>query len=333
MTLACSLGATPKIDLVDCTFVVDNLDGSDFAVYVAGLRDVPPLAGNESIEGQRLRFQPKYALQPGTSYRAVYGSAERVFKIPREEPTQRTSLERIYPSTNRLPENLLKLYFHFSAPMSRGEAYRRISLMNQDEGRVELPFLEVDQELWDQDNMRLTVFLDPGRVKRGLIPNMEEGPPLVAGREFSLVLDRNWRDANGDTLEREVVKRFFMVEADYESPAVETWMIEPPSSGSRKALQVAFPEPLDHALLNRLIRVMTISRRPVAGRVQVDRDETRWLSEPTQRWIAGEYLLQVESVIEDLAGNSTGRPFEVDPSVEQSRPETAEVQYRKFVVR
>ena len=78
------------------------------------------------------------------------------------------------------------------------------------------------------------------------------------------------------------------------------------------ALTVTFPEPLDHALLLRLLQVVTPARLPVEGEVEVDREETRWSFTPAQPWQSGRYYLEVGTVLEDLAGNTLDRPFEVD---------------------
>ena len=333
LAFASALAAAPTIQLIDGAFVVRGSSGGNLAVYVDGAGEVPPLSGSISVEGERVTFRPKYPLQAGLRYRAVYGETEVFLSIEPDAPAGRAHVERIYPSTDRIPENQLKFYFHFSAPMSRGDAYRRISLFDETGIKIKLPFLELDQELWDQDNRRLTVFLDPGRIKRGLVPNMEEGPPLRSGYEFSLVVDSNWSDAAGHPLETGAVKRFMVIDADYKSPSVDAWKLTPARAGSVKPLYVEFAEPLDRALLDRLIQVVTLSRKLLPGRIKVDRDETRWAFTPDRAWAAGEYLLQVESMIEDLAGNSPGRPFEVDPLRQQSRPETAEVLYRKFVVK
>ncbi len=328
-----TLVAAPSIQLVEGAFIVTRGSGHNLAVYVDGLGDIPPLSGYYSSEGSRITFRPKYPLQPGLRYRAVCGETEAFFSIESDVPAEPGHVERIYPSTDRIPENQLKFYFHFSVPMSRGDAYRRIALFDEAGVKIQFPFLEVDQELWNQDNRRLTVFLDPGRIKRGLVPNMEEGPPLVSGREYSLVVDSKWPDADGHALKAGGAKRFTVIDADYQSPNVDNWVVTPAPSGSVRPLYVEFAEPLDRALLDRLIRVVTLSRKPLAGQIEVDRDETRWGFTPNQPWAAGEYLLQIESVLEDLAGNSPGRPFEVDPAQQQSRPETAEVLYRKFAVR
>ncbi|MFP6604749.1 MAG: hypothetical protein VB862_19605, partial [Pirellulaceae bacterium] len=54
------------------------------------------------------------------------------------------------------------------------------------------------------------------------------------------------------------------------------------------------------------------SGKAVTGEVVVDQQESRWSFQPTPAWQAGEYYLLVDSELEDRAGNSIGRPFEVD---------------------
>jgi hypothetical protein len=55
-------------------------------------------------------------------------------------------VRQVYPSTAKIPENQLKFYIEFSAPMSQGNAWRHIRLLKSDGQAVELPFLEIDQE-------------------------------------------------------------------------------------------------------------------------------------------------------------------------------------------
>ena len=47
-------------------------------------------------------------------------------------------------------------------------------------------------------------------------------------------------------------------------------------------------------------------------RFTIDRDETRWLFTPETAWVAGNYQVVVDADLEDLAGNSILRRFEVD---------------------
>ena len=90
----------------------------------------------------------------------------RDFVLPKPSSIA-TKVAAVYPSKSALPENQLKFYVHFCAPMSRGEAYERIHLSNERGEEVEFPFLELGEELWDDSGTRFTLFFDPGRIKLG----------------------------------------------------------------------------------------------------------------------------------------------------------------------
>jgi hypothetical protein len=91
-----------------------------------------------------------------------------------------------------------------------------------------------------------------------------------------------------------------------------TWRLRVPASGSTQRLVVSFPEPLDHALMRRAIGVEDESGLPVEGTVEIGNWETRWSLTPSQPWAAGAYSLVALPIVEDLAGNQVGRPFEID---------------------
>ena len=154
--------------------------------------------------------------------------------------------------------------------MSRGEAYRRIKLLEAATGkRVDAPFLELDEELWSPDGTRFTLLFDPGRIKRGLRPREEVGPVLEAGKSYSLVIDRHWLDASGNLLKAGFRKTFRVGPPDETSPDPKTWTIDAPRAGSRDPLEVRFPEPLDRALLDRLIWVENADAKVVAGQISL----------------------------------------------------------------
>lgn len=291
----------------------------------------PAMAGHYSLEGGRLRFTPRYPLEPGVIYRAVYrsvnsavGDASPVatadFEIAAPRDAVPTRLAAIYPSANRLPENQLKFYLHFSAPMARGEAYEHVRLLDAKGRPIELPFLELGEELWDREGKRFTLFFDPGRIKRGLKPREELGPAIEEGRSYTLVVNAAWHDAAGRPLAAEVRKRFDVSPPDDTPPDAAQWKLAAPAAGGRKPLVVEFSEPLDHALLGRLLRVER-GGDPVAGEIAIDRQESRWRFAPRDAWRAGSYNLVAGKELEDLAGNSLARPFEVD----ELKPITKEV--------
>src|SRR2546425_7490559 len=111
--------------------------------------------------------------------------------------------------------------------MSEGDCYRHIKLLDAKGKAVDLPFLELDQELWDSEGKRFTLFFDPGRIKRGLKPREELGPPLEEGKTYAFVVDRDWLDAEGNPLKESYRKSFRVGPPDDSPPDPKTWVIKP----------------------------------------------------------------------------------------------------------
>lgn len=296
------------------------------SIYV-GSESTPsdlPVMGKHGVEGAVIAFTPRFPFRAGLTYRAVFDVAaiealpqatkaglERVLALPAARAASAARVAAVYPSGDELPENLLKFYIHFTAPMSRGEAYRRIHILDADNREVPDAFLRLGEELWSPDGRRFTLLFDPARIKRGLRPNLDEGMPLVAGRRYTLLIDDEWCDAAGVPLAEEHRKAFRTSQADEQQPEPGRWRLAAPEAGTREPLVVSFDEPLDHALLQRMIAVRDGADRDVAGEVRVDRGERRWSFTPAKAWTAGKFSLVVDGMLEDLAGNSPGRPFEV----------------------
>jgi hypothetical protein len=292
-----------------------------------------PLLGSYRVEGGVLRFEPRFPLAAGLRYRATFradAKAEPVvadLMIPRPKVAPTTVVQQVYPSAERLPENALKFYLHFSAPMSRGEAYKHVRLVRGDGVVVDRPFLEVDEELWDPDCRRLTLLVYPGRVKRGLKPREEEGPVFEEGKRYTLQVAADWKDAAGEPLKQAFQKTYTVGAPDDTPPDQTNWKLTPPAAGGSDPLRVRFPEPLDHALLNRLLRVTDAAGNRLPGTVSVAEGETEWRFVPEKPWRAGAYKLVIDTRLEDRSGNRVGRKFEVDvfDKVDASdKPETVE---------
>jgi hypothetical protein len=219
---------------------------------------------------------------------------------------------QIYPSGDRLPANLLRLYLVFDRPMSSGESPSQLSLLDGANGPVDRAFLRLDEELWDPTGTRLTVLFDPGRIKRGLRANLELGPPLIEGRRYTLVVGAGWRDATGRPLGASISKAFTVVAADRTSPNVEAWEFDTPRAGTRQPLVLRFPEMLDRALLASTITIVDPAGTQVRGAIDVGVDERAWTLTPDDRWREGAYELRVLSELEDVAGNNLRRVFDLD---------------------
>jgi hypothetical protein len=278
---------------------------------------VPALLGKYRVENGSVIFAPQFPLQPGVSYRAaarIPGAAAltRVFSIPKADLKPTTVVQSIYPSTNVLPENQLKFYIHFSSPMARGFAYQHISLMDQSGARVDAPFLELGEELWDPSGRRFTLFFDPGRIKRGLLSQQELGIALHQGKRYTLVIDKNWKDAEGRPLAADFRKNFLVGPADRKVIDLKSWIIGKPLAGTRNALRVSFPEPMDHAILQRELEVVTSTGAVIEGGVEVGPGEKSWIFTPDASWKRGTYTIRVGTALADLAGNMIDREFDID---------------------
>ncbi len=283
-----------------------------------------PMLGSYVVTNATLRFEPQFPLGRGVRYWVdfkphsldgfpwlnVYPA--HVFWLSEVQPVSANIVSQVFPSAGVLPENLLKFYVHFSAPMQGGDIYRHIHLRNEADKDIELPFLELGQELWNPTMTRLTLFIDPGRIKREVKPLEEVGPALEAGKHYTLVIDRAWTDANGQPLKEAFRKSFKAGPPDRDPPDPKLWKLQPPQRGSSKPLVISFPKPMDHALAQRMIRVVVPPGELVAGEAVLEDQERRWLFTPAQPWKAGPHTVLVQTTIEDLAGNNIGKAFEVD---------------------
>jgi hypothetical protein len=310
---------------------------ADFELPGSPPGDRSPILGSYRVSGNVLQFVPRFPLERGLRYRVVFDPARlpgadssttsssraivTEFALRNLPAATATTLARVYPSSRRLPANLLKLYLHFSAPMSRGEIYQYMHLQDSSGKVIDRPFLEIGEELWDPSGTRLTLFFDPGRIKKGLRPREELGPILEEGKAYVFTVDRAMPDAEGNPLGESFRKEFVAGADDESPPEPKRWKLAPPRAGTRSALLIEFPEPLDRAMLDRSAAVTDERGVPLHGQISVEADETRWRFVPEAAWKEGEYQLVVDTTLEDLAGNSVGRPFEVD----EFRPVTGQV--------
>jgi hypothetical protein len=277
---------------------------------------LPPLLGRYEKTADSIRFAPQFAPAPGVTYIAhaagVLGVSEARFTLPAETPAARTRVTAIYPTIDRVPANLLKLYVEFSAPMRDGDAEKHLHLLDARGRELPRAFLHVDAELWNDTHTRLTVLFDPGRIKRGLRRNLEEGAPLSEGQTARLVVDAQWRDAHGAPLAAGFDKPLTVGPADRTSPDWRRFTVIAPSAGTRDPVTVRFDEPLDRALLDRWIAVADASGVRVAGRASVGPNQTSWSFVPTTTWRGDRYQVLLDPRLEDLAGNSLTSPFDAD---------------------
>ena len=292
-----------------------------------------PLLGSYVVAGDTLRFSPRFRPANGVTYTARFDAAALYARVSRDPPAAlapvktvswqhsvppgapSTVVREIYPTGDVVPMNLLRMYVEFSAPMTSGRSYEFVKLYAEDDSLVEEPFFTAGGavELWDPDHTRLTILFDPGRIKRDLKPHEEIGLPLREGKRYRLAIDSAWRDAEGRPLVRSHEKRFRVGAQDRALVRTAEWRVTAPGAGTKDSLVVTFPEPLDRALLMRLLAVHDSAGARIDGDVSLSERETRWAFVPREPWSRRPHALHVDTELEDLAGNNLRRLFDVAP--------------------
>lgn len=283
------------------------------AVYVATGDAVPAILGTYAVTVGEVTFVPRFPFMPRQNYRVVFAydeqHIEHTFVIAASTQAPTTTVMQVYPTAATLPENLLKFYVYFSGPMKGGDVYDTIDLFDQDDNPIEGAFVRTVPELWDWGKSRLTLICHPGRIKRGLALHEQQGAPLKQGGRFRLVVS-GLLDASGLALAEPHEKVFEVAAADRHSPDTSLWRIEAPVVDTLEPLRLNLAEPLDHALLERMITVVDDEGIPVVGRVNVLEQETVWSYTPDEPWAQGLYSVLVYAALEDLAGNRLDRLFD-----------------------
>jgi hypothetical protein len=60
------------------------------------------------------------------------------------------------------------------------------------------------------------------------------------------------------------------------------------------------------------MKVIDSGGKPVAGKIGVGADGRSWIFEPAQAWVAQDYKVVVDERLEDTAGNTPVRAFDMD---------------------
>jgi hypothetical protein len=271
------------------------------------------MLGEFKQSGDYIVFESLVPLSPGLSYEILFkNNFLSKVTIPFIESAEAPTLVAIYPSADTLPENLLKIYFQFSTPMRESESLQHISLSSANGDTLDGTFLDLRPELWNKERTVLTVWLDPGRIKRDLIPNQKLGNPLKKGNWYSVNISDRWKDASNRTLLKGYTKKILVADRDSLSPQPQQWKINPPVAGSAEPVTINTNEALDYFLLGETIKVINDKGSEIAGKFKIEGKETYVEFTPNVSWQAGNYRLRIASYLEDLAGNNLQRLFDRD---------------------
>ncbi|WP_353482828.1 hypothetical protein [Haliscomenobacter sp.] len=203
--------------------------------------------------------------------------------------------------------------------MRSGESLQFIHLLDKNQDTLRNVFLNLQPELWDTTGTVLTLWLDPGRIKRGLTLNRALGNPLKMNETYHLVISATWKDQSGLKLAQTYRKTFVAVKRDDQAPDLKQWQLKLPKVGTTAPLEIKPWETLDHYLLLESIGIVDQNNSLVKGKIRLDKKDQQLLFVPTEPWKAQRYRLQIDARLEDLAGNNLNRVFDRDITKSKSR--------------
>lgn len=272
-----------------------------------------PILGEYIMEHEAVIFRPLIAFTPGLKYevrlaKKLISEIEILPNDLHEAPVVVT----VYPTGDTLPVNLLKIYIRFSKPMEEGQALKNIQVIRNNADTIPLIFLDLQQELWNKERTILTLWLDPGRIKRDLQPNKKLGPPLLEGSSYQIFIKKDWRDIEGVFLANPYRKNFVVSSKDSLSPNPKDWTVELPKTGSSQSLEIELHEQLDYILLKNTVRILDDKGNILSGALEPGAMETILNFIPSSKWQPGNYTVEIESRLEDLAGNNLNHLFDKD---------------------
>jgi hypothetical protein len=307
-------------------------DSIEQMVHIQLANNYTAILGGYSITKDVLIFRPLIAFTHGLKYELyIKGKLIQQIEIP-AGMVAAPHIISVYPTNDTLPLNLLKFYIEFSKPMQEGRALENIIMIKDGHDTVSLVFLDLQQELWNKERTMLTLWLDPGRIKRDLQPNKKLGAPLEKNTTYQLVIKKDWTDAEGVSLSDTYRKDFSVSVRDSLSPDPERWTITLPKAGSSESLKIDLHESLDYVLLKNTLRIIDNNDHVLNGVYKVQAEETILSFIPAAVWNAGDYTIEIESRLEDLAGNNLNRLFDKDLT-RQNKKEPKEIYKRSFRVK
>ena len=250
----------------------------------------------------------------GKSYCLAFAICTIAAPIAAECPSKIPASEiEVFPSAASVPENLIRFYLYFPRPMHREISPSDIRLIDSSGQDVPQAFLPMRFELWTSDRRRLTLILDPGRVKTGLESHSTLGRALRAGDDVELKLMSSLKDSNGCGLEADASFDFTVRSADRDPLAPDTWSIEVPKAGTQAALKIDLGRPHDHLSMAYRIRVQSLDGLAVAGSIELEANERVWSFVPRDSWTPKPHKIVIDDRMEDLAGNRPGIAFDRPP--------------------
>ncbi|MEL6181361.1 MAG: hypothetical protein AAFS10_20555, partial [Myxococcota bacterium] len=177
-------------------------------------------------------FKPRFPFASGIQYEVRGDSCKVAFEPPAHRAPN-PSVVSVYPRVTELPENVLRFYVYFSEPMADGDFLEHIRLEHVETGQILTDvFFDNIYELWSRDRKRITLLVDPGRVKTGLEANQRLGRAFPAGQTYRLHVLTTWKSLRGMPLDAPFIQTYRTIHEDRQPVDVQAWRVTFPDEGS-----------------------------------------------------------------------------------------------------
>ena len=289
-----------------------NKETTDLHITLDG-EDNPAVLGSLLWKTDHFEFIPLIPFTPGQTYNLKAADEVLVsFDIPLVSK-ENGRLLHWYPKNDTVPQNLLKMHFSFSEPMNEvQDPLEYITVKNLSTNEKIPVFLSLENPLWNEDHTELTLWLDPGRIKKDLIPNKESGMPLTENNKYEIVIADTWPTASGASLEDSYTRTIFVSGIDSIKPVVENIQLNKITKDTRNILDINFNDSWDIVVAIDAIQILTDDGSMIEGFMEPAENFEGLSFKPHKNWKLGNYKVQIETRAEDLAGNNLLRLFDTD---------------------
>ena len=286
----------------------------------------PAVIGTYKIVDNHLAFSPKFLPDPNIRYFVNFSypalaqllshdiSEQTTYTdvVSFEPPeTTRPEILSVTPNLEIVPANLLRFYVYFSAPMGLENPYDFITIEDSNGKVLVDPFVIIPEGLWNIDRTRLTLLLHPGRVKQGVGPNMTEGDILLAGNDYTLKINADWKGASGETLKENFARRINATNPLRKAVNVNLWALRAEQNQNQIGiLTIVTDHPLDQPLAKRMLYIMNEDGQILPSQVEFTSAEEMkilWRADGSK-----ELELHIDHRLEDVCGNTPLYAFDLE---------------------
>lgn len=241
-------------------------------------------------------------------------------------PTIAVLPDRIEPTAGVIPANTLRFYVYFTGNARGVFRQDQMSLVDAGGRVVASAFMDFGQELWSADGRRLTLLIDPGRIKRGVTAGETDGPVLRISQRYQFTVA--WTDDAGRT--HTFTRQYEVGPAQRTPLTVRAWSLSAPPIGTRTPLVIKFDRPMDEALLADSLAVIGSDGKMVKGLAVVD-DGMLWRFTPDTSWRPAQYRVIVTDRLEDLSGNRVGEALDHEVGTAPAGPQSESIAFTPAV--